>query len=95
MASAIVLTKTDALIDGLMNVDVNNESILSNQISLVIDAIVKLCNLVLNGDKKAMWLTGMTGKGAGVQDFVKSRTILRAKLLKIDKIRNSIYDYLR
>ncbi len=57
MTSAIVLTKTDALIDGLMNVHVNNELIPSNQISLVIDTIVKLCNMVLNGDEKAMWLT--------------------------------------
>ncbi|CAF3179563.1 unnamed protein product, partial [Rotaria socialis] len=82
MANAISHVKVQALIDGLMNVHADNEPIPANQIARVIDALVKLCDIRLDDKEKEIWLTEITGKGAGIGGFVQSRSMLKAKLLK-------------
>ncbi|CAF4278238.1 unnamed protein product [Rotaria socialis] len=90
MANAISHVKVQALIDGLMNVHADNEPIPANQIARVIDALVKLCDIRLDDKEKEIWLTEITGKGAGIGGFVQSRSMLKTKLLKIEKIREDI-----
>ncbi|CAM4960899.1 unnamed protein product [Rotaria socialis] len=89
MANAISHVKVQALIDGLMNVHADNEPIPANQIARVIDALVKLCDIRLDDKEKEIWLTEITGKGAGIGGFVQSRSMLKAKLLKKTVVRDT------
>ncbi|CAF4107004.1 unnamed protein product, partial [Rotaria sp. Silwood2] len=82
MANAITHEKAQALIDGFMNVHVDNVPIPTSQSIRVIDAIVKLCDIRLDDKETEIWLTEITGRGAGIGGFVQSRLLLRTKLLK-------------